>query len=47
MYNKQGQARGYGRITQICPLPFWGHYFHVVAVANSMEFQAQGKQCKI
>ena len=33
----QGQARGYGRITQFCPLPFWGHYFHVVTVANSMD----------
>ena len=33
----QGQARGYGHITQICPLPFWGHYFHVVTVANSMD----------
>ena len=33
----QGQARGYGRITQFCPLPFWGHYSHVVTVANSMD----------
>ena len=38
--NRQGQASGYGRITWICPLSFWGNYFHVVAVANSMEFQA-------
>ena len=33
----QGQARRYGRITQFCPLPFWGHYFHVVTMANSMD----------
>ena len=33
----QGQARGYGRITQFCPLPFWGHYFHMVTQANSMD----------
>ena len=33
----QGQARGYGRITQFCPLPFWGHNLHVVTVANSMD----------
>ena len=33
----QGQAIGYGRITQFCPLPFWGHYSHVVTVANSMD----------
>ena len=36
-YNKQGQAIGYGRITQVCPLPFWGHYFHMVTQANSMD----------
>ena len=34
---KQGQARGYGRITQFCPFPIWGHYFHAVTVANSMD----------
>ena len=33
----QGQAIGYGRITQFCPLPFWGHYFHMVTQANSMD----------
>ena len=37
VYPAQGQARGYGRITQFCPLPFWGHYSHVVTVANSMD----------
>ena len=43
----QKQARGYGRITQICPLPFWGHYFHEVTVANSMHrISSTGYQMK-
>ena len=25
------------KFTQFCPIPFWGHYFHVVTVANSMD----------
>ena len=33
----QGQARGYGSITQFCPLPFWGQYFHMVTIANPMD----------
>ena len=44
---KQGQARGYGRITHILPLPLVGHHFQRATVTKWLDrFQIQGYQMK-
>ena len=43
----QGQARGYGRITHILPLPLVGHHFQRATVTKWLDrFQIQWYQMK-
>ena len=44
---RQGQARGYGRITHFLPSPEVGHYFRKVTVTQQVgQFEIPGCQMK-